>query len=229
MLNTSNTYSELDWLSQQEALIASLQSQPLIVVLRPDIEDFNLSGSQNPLFTLIENLCCEGIKHIEIAWSSHPRWIPLMQALTSDFNDIALGAASVTNHMALESVAELQLGYAMTPTWNPSLQLYAKSLKQLLVPGVFSPTEIQEAKSFGCQLIKLFPASTLGIKYIHNLKEPIGSIPFIIAAGGLRVKDLNPWLKEGYGAIALGRELIQQKAVDPSLKKWLKIHQAKQL
>ena len=152
-----------------------------------------------------------------------------MQALSSTFNDIALGAASVTNHMALECVAALQLGYAMTPTWNPSLQLYAKSLKQLLVPGVFSPTEIQEAKSFGCQLIKLFPASTLGIKYIHNLKEPIGSIPFIIAAGGLRVEDLNPWLKEGYGAIALGRELIQQKAVDPSLKKWLRIHQAKPL
>ena len=174
MLNTSNTYSDLDWLSQQEALIASLQSQPLIVVLRPDIEDFNLSGSQNPLFTLIENLCCEGIKHIEIAWSSHPSWMPLMQALSSDFNDIALGAASVTNHMALECVAALQLGYAMTPTWDRSLQIYARSLKQLLVPGVFSLTEIKEAKSFGCKLIKLIQINIIKKKNLEMRQLVLG-------------------------------------------------------
>ena len=223
MQNTFNTSSDLGWLTQQEAFKTSLQLQPLVVVLRPHVEDFDLSNSKQSLFTLIEELAREGVNHIEIAWSSHPRWMPLMQELGSSFSEISLGAASITSQVALESVAELGLDYAMTPTWNPTLQLYARDLKQLLIPGVFSPTEIQQAKSFGYQLIKLFPASTLGIKYIQSLKGPIENMPFIIAAGGLTVKDLNPWLKAGYGAITLGRKLIKEQTVDPELKKWLQV------
>ena len=208
-------------MDQQEGFITSLRSQPFVVVIRPGPKDFEAPFSSAPLFSLIEQLQFEGVRHIEIAWSSHPSWMSMIKELNSTFSDIALGAASVTSNLALESVASIGLEYAMTPTWNPTLQLHARSLKQLLVPGVFSPTEIQQAKSFGCQLIKLFPASTLGIKYINNLKEPIGSIPFVIAAGGLTVKDLNPWLKQGYGAIALGRRLFKDQQVDPQLKKWL--------
>ena len=227
MQNTSNANSDLGWLDQQEAFITSLQLQPLVVVLRPGVEDLNLPYSTKPLFNLIEQLAGEGVKHIEIAWSSDPSWLSLMQELSSSFSDINLGAASITSHIALESIAALRLDYAMTPTWDPALQLHARSLKQLLIPGVFSPTEIQQAQSFGCQIIKLFPASTLGIKYIHNLQGPAESMPFIIAAGGLTVKDLNPWLNAGYDAITLGRELISEQTVDPELTKWLQVNPAR--
>ncbi|WP_320666451.1 bifunctional 4-hydroxy-2-oxoglutarate aldolase/2-dehydro-3-deoxy-phosphogluconate aldolase [Prochlorococcus sp. MIT 1307] len=222
MQNTSDTYHYSAWQDQQEAFIASLQFQPLAVVLRPEEIDFREPYLNNPLFSLIEQLQWAGVKHIEIAWSQHPSWICLMQVLKTSFTDISLGAASITNSHALDSILELGLDYAMTPIWNPTMQLKARKLKQLLVPGVFSPTEIHQAKCFGCQLIKLFPASTLGVKYINHLKAPIRSLPFIIAAGGLTVDDVNPWLKEGYGAIALGRGLIQNHQIDPLLQKWLK-------
>ena len=222
MQNTSEEYLHSYWLGQQQALIASLQSQPLVVVLRPVLKDFETSSSNKPLFSLIEQLSFEGIKHIEIAWSSNPDWMYLMKELHSSFSHIALGAASIKSIVALERVSALGLDYAMTPIWNPALQTQAIRLKQLLVPGAFSPTEIQQAKSFGCQLIKLFPASTLGIKYLHNLKDPIGYLPFMIAAGGLTVKDIKPWIKEGYGAIVLGRGLVHNHKIDPQLQMWLK-------
>jgi len=220
--NTSDSYHYSVWVDQQKAFIASLRSQPLLVVLRAKQEDLEEPFSNKSLFSLIEELSCQGVRHVEIAWSSHSRWIPLMTELNSSFVNISLGAASLKNTNALESVAAIGLDYATTPIWHPQLQLKARKLKQLLIPGVFSPTEIQEAKSFGCQLIKLFPSSSLGIKYIKHLQDPLEPLPFIIASGGLNVNDINPWLGQGYGAIALGRELIRNHQIDPKLQRWLK-------
>ena len=219
--NTSEAYNKSVWIDQQKALIASLQVQPLVIVLRIDPTGFKEPFNSQPWFSLIEELHSAGVEHIEIAWSSNASWMSLMQELKASFTDISLGAASITNIVALESVAELGLHYAMTPIWDIALQVKARKLKQLLIPGVSSTTAIQQAKCFGCQLFKLFPASTLGIKYIHHLKDRVSPSPFVIASGGLTVDDLNPWLQEGYGAIALGRGLLHNHKIDPQLRQWL--------
>ncbi len=220
--STSDIKSYSTWVAKQEALIASLEVQPLLIVLRPKHRDLEVSSSCTTLFELIEELHSEGVRHIEIAWSPHPGWASLVQTISKSFKNLSLGAASIKDFAGLKAVAELGLTYAMSPFWNHELQAQAQRLEQVLIPGAFSPSEIQQASCFGCRLIKLFPASTLGIKYLHQLREPIGDLPFIIAAGGLTVSDLTPWLQEGYGAIALGRKLIQEGKLDPKLRSWLK-------
>ena len=224
MPNTSELKLYSSWINQQEAFISSLQLQPLVVVLRPTQKDFEKPYSRNPFFSIFEELSFEGVRHIEIGWSSHPDWASLIKELKSSFTNISLGAASITSTTGLKVISELNMEYAMTPIWNPKLQLQARNFNQLLIPGVFSPTEIQQAQLFGCRLIKLFPASTLGIKYLSNLKQPLGKLPFIIASGGLSVDDIIPWLEEGYGAIALGRRLLQNDQINSKLKSWLKRH-----
>ena len=46
-------------------------------------------------------------------------------------------------------------------------------------------------------------------------------LPFFIAAGGIKIKDINSWLSNGYGAIVIGRDLINNSQIDPSLEKWI--------
>jgi len=65
------------------------------VVLRAKQEDLEEPFSNKSLFSLIEELSCQGVRHVEIAWSSHSRWIPLMTELNSSFVNISLGAASL--------------------------------------------------------------------------------------------------------------------------------------
>ena len=69
MPNTSETGRNSNWIDLQEAFIASLRSNPLVVVLRPNKSDFEEPYSKKPLFLLIEQLHFEGVRHIEIAWS----------------------------------------------------------------------------------------------------------------------------------------------------------------
>ncbi len=198
-----------------------MRLQPLVVVLRPTSQDLIEPYSKNHLFSLVEKLNSQNVRHIEIAWSNHHNWPYIIKELKTTFKEISLGAASITTSSALKSAAELELSYAMMPFWDIKLQNQSRELNQVLIPGVFSPSEINQAISFGCELIKLFPASSLGIDYWQQIKISLKSLPFIIAAGGLTAKELNAWLDAGYDAIVLGRKLIANQKLDPELTAWL--------
>ena len=49
----------------------------------------------------------------------------------------------------------------------------------------------------------------------------MGDLPFMIAAGGLTVADLDSWLSAGYDAIALGRGVLNTTAAVDDLRHWL--------
>jgi 2-dehydro-3-deoxyphosphogluconate aldolase/(4S)-4-hydroxy-2-oxoglutarate aldolase len=84
-----------------------------------------------------------------------------------------------------------------------------------------TPTEIRQALVLGCHLVKLFPALVLGLDYHRQISAPMGDLPFMIAAGGLTVADLDPWLSAGYDAIALGRSVLNTTAAVDDLRHWL--------
>ena len=204
-----------------EGLIRSLRIQPLLIVLRPDPADL---GSAFPLTRLchqLDQLVEAGVRHVEIAWSDHPCWSDLVTAAKSRHARLSLGAASITQQSALQQVAELGVSYAMSPLLDKGLQERARQLGCLLVPGVMTPSEIRQASDLGCRLVKLFPASVVGRGFHHQIAAPMGNLPFMIAAGGLRAADLHSWLQAGYDAIALGRTVFENDAVDPSLAAWI--------
>lgn len=222
MQSTSDQYLNHHRLvDQEESLIDSLRLQPLIVVLRPGNSDLGSTPNEVLFFNLIESLVSAGVRHIECAWSSHPGWLIMMNEVKSSFGNVSVGVASVNSRQALDDVVGLKVAYAMAPCWNPELQNQALECRQLLVPGVFSPTEVHQACQYGSRIVKLFPASTLGKNYWSQLSAPLAPTPFVIAAGGLTVNDLSGWLNAGHDAVALGRGLIVGNTIDPALNDWL--------
>ena len=204
-----------------EGLIRSLRIQPLLVVLRPESRDLEQVFSSTRLCLQLDLLVEAGVQHVEIAWIEHPRWCDLVMAARSRHLHLSLGAASITQLSALQQVTELGFSYAMSPLLDRELQQRAKQLDFLLVPGVMTPSEIRHACDLGCRLVKLFPASVLGHSFYRQIAAPMGNLPFMIAAGGLRAGDLYSWLEAGYDAIALGRTVFEGDGFDPSLAAWM--------
>ena len=217
MLNTSNSDHSI-WLARQEALIASLRCQPFLLVVRPQLDD---PLSCQRLLDQLKDLHEAGLRHLEVAWSSHAGWCRFVQEIQECCPRFALGAASVVAIEALDDLQSLDLAYAMAPCWDPALVGAARDLGQLLIPGVLSPTEVQQTTAFCCRLVKLFPAATVGVAYWKRLEASLGPLPFVIAAGGLTTIDLSAWLGAGHDAIALGRKAIGDNGVDPVLLGWL--------
>ena len=202
-------------------MIASLSSQPILVVVRPD--QAALDGADGP-GSLLDHLSClenVGLRHVEIGWQPNDRWRCFVERVRQFCPSLHLGAASVLTAEALVDLEACGLPFAMSPCFDPSLLERARRCGILLVPGVFSPTEIQQATAMGCGLVKLFPAASVGVDYFQRLRAPLGPLPKVIAAGGLGVADLDAWLRAGHAAVALGRCVIDLQGPDPALLRWL--------
>ncbi|EAQ68630.1 2-keto-3-deoxy-6-phosphogluconate aldolase [Synechococcus sp. RS9909] len=210
------------WRKRQRELIVSLRSHPLLMVFRPDPADLSaIDVSRTRLCGWIDQLSDRGVRHVELAWSNSPQWPDLIRALQQRHPRLSIGAASIRCQRALEQAAELGLTYAMSPCLDEVLLALARRLDLVLVPGVMTPSEIHRAVTCGCELVKLFPAASLGIDYHRLLAAPMAPLPFMIAAGGLRADGLRAWLAAGYDAIALGRSAIVAEGLDPALDEWL--------
>ncbi len=185
--------------TSEHDLIRSLHHQPLLVVLRAE--------QPQDLHSQLERLDRFGVLQVELAWSSHPHWSAQAAELVRLFSRLQLGAASVCTLQALEAVCTAGLAYAVSPVLDEPLLQAARARGLLLVPGVFSPSEVHRARQLGCPLVKLFPAAALGIDFWPRLRAPLGPLPACIAAGGLAVEDVEPWLAAGVDAVALGGRL----------------------
>ena len=193
-------------------------------MVRPQLDDpLNSQRLLDQLKVLHDADLC----HVEVAWSSHAGWRRFVREIQGCCPRFHVGAASVVAMEALPDLKALDLAYAMAPCWDPSLVSAARDQGQLLIPGVLSPTEVQQAVAFGCRVVKLFPAVTVGVEYWKRLEAPLGPLPFVVAAGGLTTNDLSDWLGAGHDAVALGRRAIGDhgfgdECVDPELLGWLK-------
>ena len=214
-------YELLSTSDRQQWLMASLRRQPLIIVLRPKENDLLGPFLESVLCQRLDQLVDLGVHHIEIAWMDHSRWSDLIATIRLRHPTLQLGVASVTSQRGLQAVIDLDLPYAMSPLLDQGLVSMAYQHHCCLVPGVMTPTEIRQAMVLGCHLVKLFPAVVLGLDYRRQISAPMGDLPFMIAAGGLSVADLDPWLSAGYDAIALGRGVLSTTPAVADLRSWL--------
>ena len=166
------------------------------------------------LTTALERLQAIGLRHVELAWSANPAWVPQVRFLARSFPRLALGAASVCTADGVQAAAQAGLSYVVSPVLDAELLQRARQLGLVMVPGVLSPSEVHRARQLGCRLVKLFPAATVGPAYWARLRQPLGPLPACIAAGGLAPADVETWLQAGVDAVALGGGLDPEAGWD---------------
>ena len=206
---------------KQSNLIKSLRIQPLIVVIRLEHNFFNLSQKKRNLLFKIENLSNFGIKNIEIGWHSNPEWVNLILEIKKKFKSINIGVASISSKQSLDTILSLDINYSMSPIFNKEIHLKAIKYNQLVIPGISNIENFIEAINLGYKIIKIYPASKLGINFINELQDFKKKDVFLIGAGGIKSKNLKQLLKSGYDALVIGREL-RNGTPDKDLKIWIK-------
>ena len=206
---------------QQNNLIKYLKIQPLIVVIRLENNFFDIPNKRDKLLLNIKKLSNYGIKNIEIGWDSNPYWVDFISEIKNNFTSINLGAASISSRKALDSILSLGINYSMSPVFNKEIHLKAIEYNQLVIPGISNFEDFKEAINLGYKVIKIFPASNLGIKFLNKLKDFKEIDIFFIGAGGIKTKDIKELLKDGYNALTIGRELVNPTS-DKYLAIWLK-------
>lgn len=191
-------------------LLEGLRTQPLLAVLRP----LSLAQARHQL----EQLQAAGLQHVELAVEPGGRWAEMVLQLRCDFPGLRFGAASIRCTAGLQAAFAAGLRYAVSPIFDASLLERSRALGMALVPGVFTPMEIAQAQRLDVAVIKLFPAVALGPAGLQCLRAPLAPLPFCIAAGGLELSDVEPWLRAGADAVAVGSSLFDNHPDSPLLQ-----------
>ena len=83
-------------------------------------------------------------------------------------------------------------------------------------PGVLTPTEVFTAHRAGAAIVKLFPAATVGPRYVKDLHGPLPDVR-IMPTGGIDIGDIASWLTAGAVSVGLGSPLLGDAAQGGSL------------
>lgn len=156
----------------------------------------------------IADACIEGgIKIIEVTFTS-PAAHDVIKELSKKYKetDVLIGAGTVldaeTARIAILNGAE----FIVSPSLNENVIKLCNRYNKLSFPGVMTVTEIVEALELGVELIKVFPASSLGMGFIKSIKAPIPQV-MIMPTGGISLDNASDWLKSGSSVLGIGGSL----------------------
>ncbi len=123
-----------------------------------------------------------------------------------------VGAGTVLDERAAREVIARGARFVVSPTLDRDVIRYCRDQGVTCIPGAFTPTELLEAWRAGAPLLKLFPASALGPRY---LREVLAPLPFLrlVPSGGVSLDNAAEWIRAGAAAVSVGGALVSASLV----------------
>ncbi len=161
----------------------------------------------------IEAIYSGGVRAAEVTMTV-PGAIKALEKLADRFGDkIMLGAGTVLDPETARICMLAGAQFFVTPTLKLATIEMIKRYSKVICAGALTPTEVLMAWEAGADVVKVFPANSLGgPKYIKALKGPLPHIE-MIPTGGVNLETAGEFLKAGACAVAVGGELVDAKLI----------------
>jgi 2-dehydro-3-deoxyphosphogluconate aldolase/(4S)-4-hydroxy-2-oxoglutarate aldolase len=167
----------------------------------------------NRLLRVIEAVRNGGVKSIEITMSV-PGAIEIIRELRKSVpEDVLLGAGTVTDESTAEQVIDAGAMFVVGPALNLGIVSLCAKRGIAVMPGCYTPTEIFAGWKAGADIIKVFPATSLGPKYFRDLRGPFPDIR-LMPTGGVTIDNVGEWIAAGACAVGIGGDLLDKKAIE---------------
>jgi 2-dehydro-3-deoxyphosphogluconate aldolase/(4S)-4-hydroxy-2-oxoglutarate aldolase len=128
--------------------------------------------------------------------------------LRDRFGDrMLVGAGTVRTAQQFRDAVAAGAQFTVSPNLDLPTVEAALAADILHLPGVFTPTEAQQAFVAGCKIVKLFPSEVVGPKYLKAIRAPLDDIKFI-PTGGITPENVGDYIRAGASAVGLGSALI---------------------
>jgi 2-dehydro-3-deoxyphosphogluconate aldolase / (4S)-4-hydroxy-2-oxoglutarate aldolase len=123
---------------------------------------------------------------------------------------ILLGAGTVTTAEQVEAAIAAGASFAVTPGFNPRIVELCISRGLPVIPGVNSPSQVEQGLERGLDLLKFFPAEASGgAKMLKALHAPYSEVSFV-PTGGIEIANLASYLSLPYVAAIGGSWMVKE-------------------
>ncbi len=126
--------------------------------------------------------------------------------------DMVVGAGTVLSLEQVHAAYEAGAQFIVSPHSDPEVLKESKRLGLAVMPGALTPTEIVMAYNAGADMVKVFPADSMGMGYLRNLRGPLPHIP-LLATGGVNPDSIPLFFEAGINAVGTGITVVKPELV----------------
>lgn len=138
--------------------------------------------------TLIENkLPCA-----EITFRT-PAAADAIRLLRKTYPDIIIGAGTVLTKDQVDQAIEAGADFIVSPGFNPRIVRYCQEKGILIIPGLNTPSLVEEAMELGLTAVKFFPAEIAGGVGMLKAMSSVYPISFM-PSGGINPNNIKDYL-----------------------------------
>ena len=167
----------------------------------------------NRLLKVIEAVRSGGVMCIEITMTV-PGAVEIIRQLSKAVPaDVLIGAGTVVDEETAGKVIDAGATFVVGPVLNLGIVSLCVKRGIAVMPGCYTPTEILAGWKAGADIIKVFPATSLGPKYFKDLRGPFPDIR-LMPTGGVTIDNVGEWIKAGACAVGIGSDLLDKKAIE---------------
>jgi 2-dehydro-3-deoxyphosphogluconate aldolase/(4S)-4-hydroxy-2-oxoglutarate aldolase len=171
-----------------------IRAERVVAVLRrvPDVD------------SIVDALVTAGIRIVEITLDSDGALATIERLRARQ--DATVLAGTVRTPGDVDAAAAAGAEACAAPALVPEMVERCHNLGLPPIPGVLTPSEIEAARAFGAELVKLFPCSLVGPGYVRDVLAPLAGIELLVT-GGVDTSNARTFLDAGAVAVGVGSAL----------------------
>jgi 2-dehydro-3-deoxyphosphogluconate aldolase / (4S)-4-hydroxy-2-oxoglutarate aldolase len=132
---------------------------------------------------------------------------------------LILGIGTLMDGAMTEKFIKAGAKFIVSPILKVEMATVCKKHNKLWIPGCATLTEIVTAKEAGAELIKIFPGSVLGPKFVSAVLPVVPHLK-LMPTGGVEPteENLKAWFGAGVFCVGMGSQLLSKKIIED--KRW---------
>lgn len=187
-----------------EAVLTTIQSHKVV----PVVSIGKSQQAEGLAAALVEN----GLPIAEITLRTSESFAAL--EIAAQNQELLVGVGSLQTPDQLTRAADLGARFAVSAGFVPEIAEKSEALKMPYFPGIATPTEILHAMKYKIEIMKFFPAESLGgIAMLKAMSAPFPQLKFM-PTGGISVDNVSDYLSQESVFAVGGSWMVPQKSID---------------
>ncbi len=161
---------------------------------------------------VVDALAEGGVRALEVTMTV-PRAIELIGEIAPTLPEgFLFGAGTVLDGDTVKRAVAAGARFIVSPVFRRDVIEAAHQEGVPVMPGCFTATEILDAWDAGADIVKVFPATSVGPSYLKDIRGPLPHVK-LMPTGGVSIDNVGEWLNAGAVAVGVGSALLDGKAI----------------
>ncbi|WP_125589055.1 bifunctional 4-hydroxy-2-oxoglutarate aldolase/2-dehydro-3-deoxy-phosphogluconate aldolase [Companilactobacillus jidongensis] len=186
---------------QKIEILKNVQNSGVVAVVR--------GASKEEAYNAAKACIEGGVKAIELTFTA-PHADEIIGDLAEEYkddSDVVIGAGTVLDPATARLAIIAGAKFVVSPSFSKDVAKLCNLYAIPYMPGCMTPREVQDALTYGSDIVKIFPGSVVGQGMVSALKGPFPQVN-IMPTGGVSLENMKEWFDKGVIVVGAGGNLV---------------------